>query len=120
MELIVCWKFVSSYYLDGNQLLLTLVYLYLFKKNYFLGFALSSEAKHVAEITSKMANFVIETDTEVSAGPTDTGEIGPGSTDTGETDPGYPDTGEIGPGNLDTGEIGPGNPDTGEIGPRCM
>lgn len=36
------------------------------------GFALSSEAKHVAEITSKMANFVIETDTEVSAGPTDT------------------------------------------------
>ncbi|XP_078314281.1 nonsense-mediated mRNA decay factor SMG5-like isoform X2 [Crassostrea virginica] len=36
------------------------------------GFASSSEAKHVAEITSKLANFVIETDTEVSAGPTDT------------------------------------------------
>ncbi|XP_062573765.1 nonsense-mediated mRNA decay factor SMG5-like isoform X1 [Saccostrea cucullata] len=36
------------------------------------GFAASSEAKHVAEITNKLANFVIETDTEVSAGPTDT------------------------------------------------
>lgn len=33
----------------------------------------------MAEITSKMANFVIETDTEVSAGPTDTGEICPGN-----------------------------------------
>lgn len=57
---------------------LVLVYLFFFK-NVFLGFALSSEAKHVAEITSKMANFVIETDTEVSAGPTDTGEICPGN-----------------------------------------
>lgn len=43
----------------------------------------------MAEITSKMANFVIETDTEVSAGPTDTGEIGPGNTDTDEIGPRY-------------------------------
>jgi hypothetical protein len=42
---------------------------------FFSGFASSSEAKHVAEITCKIANFVIETDTEVSAGPTDTGKI---------------------------------------------
>lgn len=44
-----------------------------FKLSFPVGFASSSEAKHVAEITSKLANFVIETDTEVSAGPTDTG-----------------------------------------------
>lgn len=58
----------------------------------------------MAEITSKMANFVIETDTEVSAGPTDTGEIGPGIC------------------NSDTGEIGSGtcNSDTVEIEPRYM
>ncbi|XP_076101619.1 nonsense-mediated mRNA decay factor SMG5-like isoform X1 [Mytilus galloprovincialis] len=35
------------------------------------GFASTSEAHHVAEITSKMANFVIETDTEASIMPTD-------------------------------------------------
>lgn len=70
----------------------------------------------MAEITSKMANFVIETDTEVSAGPTDTGEIGPSTCNS--------DTGEIGPGicNSDTGEIGSGtcNSDTVEIEPRYM
>lgn len=67
----------------------------------------------MAEITSKMANFVIETDTEVSAGPTDTGEIGPSTCNS--------NTGEIGPGTCksDTGEIDPGNTNTGEIGPRC-
>lgn len=36
------------------------------------GFASTSEAKHVAEITNKLANFVIETDTEASIMPTDT------------------------------------------------
>ncbi|KAJ8304270.1 hypothetical protein KUTeg_017853 [Tegillarca granosa] len=35
-------------------------------------FASTSEAKHVAEITNKLANFVIETDTEASIMPTDT------------------------------------------------
>ncbi|XP_050402435.1 nonsense-mediated mRNA decay factor SMG5 [Patella vulgata] len=36
------------------------------------GFVSSDEAKHVADITHKLANFVIETDTEVSLIPTDT------------------------------------------------
>lgn len=35
------------------------------------GFASTSEARHVAEITNKLANFVIETDTEASIMPTD-------------------------------------------------
>ncbi|KAK3601212.1 hypothetical protein CHS0354_004412 [Potamilus streckersoni] len=35
------------------------------------GFATTMEAKHVAEITHKLANFVIETDTEASIIPTD-------------------------------------------------
>ncbi|XP_048734468.1 nonsense-mediated mRNA decay factor SMG5-like isoform X2 [Ostrea edulis] len=52
------------------------------------GFASSSEAKHVAEITCKMANFVIETDTEVSAGPTDTEMSGCDGSTTEAEDPG--------------------------------
>ncbi|KAK7116433.1 nonsense-mediated mRNA decay factor SMG5-like isoform X2 [Littorina saxatilis] len=36
------------------------------------GFVSSEEARHVADITEKLANFVIETDTEVSTAPTDT------------------------------------------------
>ncbi|ESO94590.1 hypothetical protein LOTGIDRAFT_232390 [Lottia gigantea] len=36
------------------------------------GFSTSSEAKHVADITNKLANYIIETDTEVSLIPTDT------------------------------------------------
>lgn len=89
-----------------------------------------------------MANFVIETDTEVSAGPTDTGEICPGNQIQVrqaqvyvtqiqviqaqvhvtqiqlKQNPGTcnSDTGEICPSNTDTGEIGPGNTDKGEIG----
>lgn len=35
------------------------------------GFAATSEARHVAEITNKLVNFVIETDTEASIMPTD-------------------------------------------------
>ena len=35
------------------------------------GFALTSEAKHVEEISQKLANFVIETDTEASVTATD-------------------------------------------------
>ena len=38
------------------------------------GFVSSEEARHVADITEKLANFVIETDTEVSTAPTDTGQ----------------------------------------------
>lgn len=37
------------------------------------GFLSSEEAMHVADITEKLANFVIETDTEASIAPTDTG-----------------------------------------------
>ncbi|KAK3097945.1 hypothetical protein FSP39_014736 [Pinctada imbricata] len=40
------------------------------------GFAQSSEARHVAEITDKLANFVIETDTEASIIPTDAEQSG--------------------------------------------
>ena len=40
-----------------------------------LGFASTSEARHVAEITNKLANFVIETDTEASIMPTDAGIV---------------------------------------------
>merc|ERR1719419_1271424 len=36
------------------------------------GFEQSSESHHVMEITQKIANFVIETDTEASNFPTDT------------------------------------------------
>jgi len=39
----------------------------------FIGFASSKEAQHVAELSSKLANFVIETDTEASIIPTDSG-----------------------------------------------
>ncbi|XP_076443287.1 nonsense-mediated mRNA decay factor SMG5-like isoform X2 [Babylonia areolata] len=45
------------------------------------GFVMSEEARHVADITEKLANFVIETDTEVSAGPTDTEQSGVTDTD---------------------------------------
>lgn len=38
------------------------------------GFHSSSEAKHVAEISQKLANFVIETDTEASITATEIGE----------------------------------------------
>ncbi|KAL8616684.1 hypothetical protein ACOMHN_031666 [Nucella lapillus] len=48
------------------------------------GFVMSEEARHVADITEKLANFVIETDTEVSTGPTDTEQSG--VTDTDEAD----------------------------------
>ena len=37
------------------------------------GFAASSEAKHVEEISQKLANFVIETDTETSITATEAG-----------------------------------------------
>lgn len=40
-----------------------------------LGFEQSSESRHVKEITEKLANFVIETDTDTSNFPTDTGEF---------------------------------------------
>lgn len=40
------------------------------------GFASSKEAHHVAEITNKLANFVIETDTEASVAPTDSEQSG--------------------------------------------
>jgi hypothetical protein len=43
--------------------------------NILLGFASTSEARHVAEITNKLANFVIETDTEASIMPTDAGIV---------------------------------------------
>jgi hypothetical protein len=39
------------------------------------GFAASSEAKHVEEISQKLANFVIETDTETSITATEAGRI---------------------------------------------
>lgn len=39
------------------------------------GFAASSEAKHVEEISQKLANFVIETDTETSITATEAGKI---------------------------------------------
>jgi len=39
------------------------------------GFHSSSEAKHVAEISQKLANFVIETDTEASVTATELGKI---------------------------------------------
>jgi hypothetical protein len=39
------------------------------------GFATSSEAKHVAEISQKLANFVIETDTEASVTATEIGNF---------------------------------------------
>lgn len=48
------------------------------------GFVSSEEARHVADITEKLANFVIETDTEVSTAPTDTEQSG--VTDTDEAD----------------------------------
>ena len=38
-----------------------------------VGFAHDPEARYVAEITEKMANYVIETDTDTSLFPTDTG-----------------------------------------------
>ena len=37
---------------------------------------MSEEARHMADITEKLANFVIETDTEVSTAVTDTGQSG--------------------------------------------
>ena len=40
---------------------------------FVLGFSSSSEAKHVAEITHKLVNFDIETDTDTVWGCTDTG-----------------------------------------------
>ena len=39
----------------------------------FKGFDQDPEARHVAEITQKMADYVIETDTDTSMMPTDTG-----------------------------------------------
>lgn len=45
------------------------------------GFVSSEEARHVADITEKLANFVIETDTEVSTAPTDTEQSGVTDTD---------------------------------------
>ncbi|XP_025076614.1 protein SMG5-like isoform X1 [Pomacea canaliculata] len=48
------------------------------------GFLSSEEAMHVADITEKLANFVIETDTEASIAPTDTEQSG--MTDTDEAD----------------------------------
>lgn len=41
----------------------------------YAGFVASEEARHVADITEKLVNFVIETDTELSTGPTDTGKL---------------------------------------------
>lgn len=43
--------------------------------NVFLGFVLFFEVKYVVEIISKMVNFVIEIDIEVSVGFIDIGEI---------------------------------------------
>jgi hypothetical protein len=45
------------------------------------GFISSEEARHVADITEKLANFVIETDTEASTGLTDTEQSGVTDTD---------------------------------------
>ena len=39
------------------------------------GFAQSSEARHVEEISQKLANFVIETDTEASVTATEAGRL---------------------------------------------
>ncbi len=40
-----------------------------------VGFDHDPEAQHVREITEKLANFVIETDTDTTSMPTDTGTI---------------------------------------------
>ena len=40
-----------------------------------LGFDKDPEAQHVQEITEKLANFVIETDTDTTSMPTDTGML---------------------------------------------
>ena len=50
--------------------ILTILDFFLFS---FSGFNSSEEAKHVAEITEKLANFDIETDTETIFMQTDTG-----------------------------------------------
>ena len=41
------------------------------------GFVANEEARHVADITEKLVNFVIETDTEIDVGngPTDAGQL---------------------------------------------
>ncbi len=41
---------------------------------YIAGFDKDPEAQHVWDISEKLANFVIETDTDTTSMPTDTGE----------------------------------------------
>ena len=43
------------------------------------GFESSEESQHVHEITEKITHFMIETDTDTSSFPTDTGESGHGT-----------------------------------------